>query len=471
MLLCFVYEVKYAIFNHVSDDVLNLLKEQICKINDDSLLITSMLGQIQIQGERLRQVEVVAMEVKDAVCGRQSTLASPNNDAFRGVCGSTISQTDSQIEQRSPSESNAFQSGRSKMETVDNIATSPGKALEPIECNSEVVKTDVREGMENLNNCVKQHHADLAEQLEKLQDTASSQLGHVAALLGDIKGKLSTQTVEMTKLQSANNLISNKMKRLTHLSMFMNMKQKQEISALKNSSGQLKSSIVGKLNKQTRTTKIQNEELEEMMASSLTVNAMLKDDLYIRLDKLETRVERQTAELSAQGRSIIDQIVAECRFLREIKRKNRTPQTVYTCDFHVINFSQWVGSGEKQYSRVWFIEQPNIHIKGDVKFEDSDRSINVGLVHGCYPKTVGLRARGQGRINVKVTAVRTSGDGDDWELGSKVWNIEQEGITSQSDGWVRAWGLGLATVSCDEMIANGLVTWDKLVLRYDVTVL
>ena len=111
-----------------------------CKREDDSLLLTSMLGQIQVQGERLRQVEVVTGDIRAAVCDDNASVTGRKKVESRQADGPIVSEQNISIEgnQLKTTQMQNLQEGSKD----DSSVTLPFNAeiIEAVKANSEDLK-------------------------------------------------------------------------------------------------------------------------------------------------------------------------------------------------------------------------------------------------------------------------------------------------------------------------------------------
>ncbi|XP_005112089.1 uncharacterized protein LOC101859062 [Aplysia californica] len=276
----------------------------------------------------------------------------------------------------------------------------------------------------------------------------------VMSEITETKRVLSSRIKNLSKSVQANNRRNNnsnsKIGRLIKITAFTNTKIKQKLGKIKESINE----ATGRVNELCDTGKKNFAIVEKMREDFGTGGRVL-------------------ALLRADSRAVIDQVVTEGEIMREVVRGVRETQGTYTCDFYVTQFSDWVGSGEEHYSRLWYIDQSKTYLKGNVGFK-KDKKIEVWLVHGRHPHVVGLAGRTGARVRVSVAVVRQTGTGDNWELGSEVENFDETTIPVGWDGWVGVWGCGVASdVSCDELYTRGLVNevGDTVLFRYTITVL
>ena len=259
----------------------------------------------------------------------------------------------------------------------------------------------------------------------------------------------------------------------------------QRIKELEKTTTEIKHNLTNTQSSSNTSMELKNA-LQTFTNAHLVNQTMLKDDLKKKLNTLTEVSERQSSimdtlqnEMVIQGgirkvlldfnKALVDQIVSESQITREVIQNMRKTRNTYKCDFHILNFSKWSGSGEECFSRLWYIDQAFTHVKADVIF-NGDMTISVGLAHGRYPKVVGLDPYPGMRVKVKVSAVKQSGTDDNWDLGAGEIKIDEKQIPPECDGWLSVSGWGLADVSCEELRTRGLIEDDMLILRYIIAV-
>ena len=174
--------------------------------------------------------------------------------------------------------------------------------------------------------------------------------------------------------------------------------------------------------------------------------------------------------LLQESRSIIDQIIGESTINREILLKKRTKRQRYLCEFNVVSFSLWVGSGEKQYSRLWYIDQSNSYVKGSVKFT-KDNKILAKLVRGCYTRVLGLKPV-DADVKMKVTATVVDGDGSERMdlMVDQSFNFNGSDGDRPVDGWYYTEYITKFTpLTCDKIMTSKVLDDDILTIKYDIT--
>ena len=129
--------------------------------------------------------------------------------------------------------------------------------------------------------------------------------------------------------------------------------------------------------------------------------------------------------------------------------------------FRVKDFNSWVGRDrERQLSDVWHMGPGMPHVRGGAVFH-SDKTVAMFLFSARCPCNASSGAR---KVKVTVTAVRQEGAGQDWQLR------EWEGEVVEGDEWGGSGGC-TGRISCGELVQQGYVTGDVLLLRYTVTLL
>ena len=70
-------------------------------------------------------------------------------------------------------------------------------------------------------------------------------------------------------------------------------------------------------------------------------------------------------------------------------------------------------------------DRKNSYVKGSAMFY-TDHTIDIWLVHGCYPKVIGREPRDLGQLQVKA---KSQGVSDQtWEIGvySRLWYLDSK---------------------------------------------
>ena len=174
-----------------------------------------------------------------------------------------------------------------------------------------------------------------------------------------------------------------------------------------------------------------------------------------------------------ESRSIIDQIAAESSIIRDLVLKKKTKRQNYVLDFHVMNFSLWVGCGAAQYSRLWCLDHVNAHLKAQALFT-SNGKLYVRLVQGRIPRVMGLMTVGEVNLKVKARGVNLQG-GEDWvlkEIGGH--DFDEEIIEDWSDGWSYSSDvISYFAPSCQDVFRMNLVDdgSDKLLIRFEISLI
>ena len=176
--------------------------------------------------------------------------------------------------------------------------------------------------------------------------------------------------------------------------------------------------------------------------------------------------------LATNTRSVIDQVILDASITRDIMMCERTSRNEYICDFHVTNYSEMIGTGLNQNSRVWYIDQARSHIKAEVWFK-ADKTLHVWLNHGRHPTVVGLEpATNPLKVKVDMQVVTQDGSGDKCKLvNSKEMSFDESLIPARCDGWVCARGGHVISIDCEELTSKGLVWLDKVLLRFKLTLI
>ena len=123
----------------------------------------------------------------------------------------------------------------------------------------------------------------------------------------------------------------------------------------------------------------------------------------------------------------------------------------------------------KQYSQLWYIDQLNTHVKGNVMFEENNTKMVIWFLYGRYPRALGLDTKKGPKYTVKVKVVKVGKE--NWEIG---WvldsGFDEKDISSpELDGWERFLGSTIASLSCNELITNDWVDFrDRVVLRFEI---
>ncbi|XP_005093931.1 uncharacterized protein LOC101858168 [Aplysia californica] len=299
--------------------------------------------------------------------------------------------------------------------------------------------------------------AEIREQSKEIQSFLEQRVNDaetaVTSEITETKRVLSSRIKNLSKSVQANNRRNNnsnsKIGRLIRTAAFTNTNINQKFGKLQETLNE----ATGRVNELCDTGK-----------KNLAIVERMKKDFETEGRVLDL--------LRADSRAVIDQIVTEGQITREVVMGERETRLMYTCDFYVTQFSDWVGSGEGQYSRLWYVDQVETYLKGHVRFHN-DKKMDVWLVNGRYPHVVGLAGRtGVRDVRVSVAVVGQTETGDNWELGSFEFNPDEMFIPVECDGWVGPGGCHVASgVSHEELYSRGLVTCDRILLRYTITVL
>ncbi|XP_012946525.1 uncharacterized protein LOC106014052 [Aplysia californica] len=309
---------------------------------------------------------------------------------------------------------------------------------------SHDLKSKLDKGFGDLLFQQRTHHRDVTASLQNTKALVTSQPGKtthdVSAEIDNLSKKINQNSA---KIQDFSSTIA----RLINITTFSNTKTKQELD---------------RLCKSVNDTQARLKELRDTSRKQVDSLGSIRQDFDTKGRVLKL--------LRADSRWVIDQLIAEGQLIREVVLKKRHALKTYSCDFFITNFKTWVGMGQHLFSRLWYIDQAQTYVKGCVMFSD-DKTMSVYLVHGRYPRTVGVAGRTGSDVRVSVAAVREIGTGDNWELGSGVMSTDETKIGTQNDGWISVSGcLVNKSLACDELFKRGFVTWDKVLLRYTITV-
>ena len=173
-----------------------------------------------------------------------------------------------------------------------------------------------------------------------------------------------------------------------------------------------------------------------------------------------------------ESRGIVDQIIAESTINRQIAlgESHSINQDTYVCQFSVMNFSLWVGSDEKQFSRAWYIDQLNSYLKARAWFTHDDKLI-IRLAFGRYTRVLGLpRMLDDLDMDVKASVVTLQGK------EKKRLKLTKQGpftdfVGDRScDGWVYIYACSeFNDLSCSEILNGGFLDKDILAIKFLIT--
>ena len=173
-----------------------------------------------------------------------------------------------------------------------------------------------------------------------------------------------------------------------------------------------------------------------------------------------------------QTNSVIDHLVAESTITREAMGKHRKPRQKYVCDFYVTDFDDWVGSDKDQYSRLWYIDQANDHVKAVAWFSSCGK-MYVRLVHGCCDSVIGVSPRPNIKLTAKAKIInQLKADRVMWleGVGEEEEKVEPLKIC---DGWESTSLIQMyKEVACSEIKKQHFVYFDnKLLIRFEICIL
>ena len=358
--------------------------------------------------------------------------------------------------------------------------------------------------VKKISSVVDNLEAELSNVSQEVSDI-SRKTSNLGTSLDELTSQHKDQADNILQLQSCSIDVRDKLDRLTKVTAYSNTKLGEEVAGNSSMTADVGSeiktltSVVRKLRVDTSmemtsltahvtslsgdvtslTEEITKRESDDA-TNTATIKSMstqmrsLSDDIKTQNKKL-SEVQKEVGRegdanliLKRLGQSLVDQVVSEANLTREILQQTRQTRSSYTCDFFLYDISRWKGAGQKQYSRLWYIDQMKSHMKGCVEFT-SDNKIDVWLVHGRYPRVVGMSPAQDVIMKVKVSVVNQIG-GSDWQLGSRDWTAGEDGIDARCDGWDGVIGRDISNISCDELDTRSLVYGDRVLIRYEITV-
>ena len=284
---------------------------------------------------------------------------------------------------------------------------------------------------------------DLKSHKSSVKNIARSN-NKMVRLVGDVRKELGQ------KIEAVSGHLGSKIDRFTRITAFAGTKLKQELSQSKSQP-------------QSPPLSSTSGQQSDVMADILSKMDAVK--VTLETQQKEQKISQKAIQLSFW--SIIDQLVTEATITREIMTNQQTPRQSHTGDFFIFKFSDWVGSGQHVFSRLWYLEEKQAYVKGQARF-NTDNTVDIWIVYGCCHKEVGREPRDLGGIQVKVKVMPQYGQGQTWELSQKKFRLDERNIADYCDGWVYPSGGKLHSVSCEELSRRNLVVLDKVQLRFEM---
>ena len=193
-------------------------------------------------------------------------------------------------------------------------------------------------------------------------------------------------------------------------------KMQTEISEMKDTAADTDVSVSDMTERIRRLTLLSSSQLtkvhKELAKIKKTSIKVLKrqhnrlKNLFQSLEKeQEDKLGRLSNRLTSQSQSVIDQIVSESQLTRDFLSltKRGDPRSIqnmmkfrekYTFYFSVKNLTDWWGTDDSQFSRVWYMYQANTHIKARAWFGrdliDGSDCVCISLLPGRHAANIGL---------------------------------------------------------------------------------
>jgi len=591
-----ILEHRESELNSKLDKVLELLLAQESKREDDSLMLTSLIGHMTKQGERLKRVEsfvkqgssdsrtVISNEeqkekqlVEIHEESKIETHTSVQNfsslfkeemvkvlesDAFKASTGESSTKEISLHQNTLECLKNKGLSSSGAMQNEILIQLSETKAaisdlqkevtkmneskeyysskqeslidfLKSEDFHSRLRETFKFTCQDELNRCNEMDSIlsfKLNELLLKFTDLETKLISNICSLktsIDEVESRVNHQNILLSRID----VLDDKLKRLTKVSIFLYTKLRKEVESSTLLIDESKTDIVDNLDDSKQMRSILHDELKQdlgdkMMALTETVmpqfeQFMLKDDLDKTLNSISRQLQtiqafsdNQTAfldqvkkkitidfsqkldtvwlavksqmenttkiqgeftkqgsineMLSERNAHLIDQMIAEGQLIREAVKGDRQQYTSYMCDFHILHFSKYQGTDLKQFSRVWFIQDSQTYIKSYAHFK-SDMDLDIYLSHGYSPRALGLKPNQPVLLKVQGTVVRQSGLEDNISLGIEDLLLDDSNDPDMDDGWEGSLGQHFASIPCQALMDMEMVHRDTLLLRFEIS--
>lgn len=207
---------------------------------------------------------------------------------------------------------------------------------------SQIKATNANSYMPYVLSQMNKFEEDLNNPLSKISTEMTNMTKRIASIeekMEDMKVECSSQSLCMEEIKE-------------------NLPSKEHLSTVCKDLMKLTRQQIEHVN--TNVLKNKHQLCENLKSTTKLVDASLKEikDVHCEFDP----GGRINKIVSDQSRSVVDQIVMEGQILREVMEEKRLRKRSTTCDFHITNFTELVGSGEQQFSHIWYIDQAQRYV-------------------------------------------------------------------------------------------------------------
>ena len=336
------------------------------------------------------------------------------------------------------------------LEVVKDGMTKVKGEMNSFNGGNDLLKKEVQNLKKEVNSCrlesqkesrdLQNHVTDVAAgvtRLETRQEDVASRLRDFGSALDDGSSRLGDLFLGVEESKQAVHQLDSKLQRLIVITALANTSTKTAMTSVSSSVDRLKSQA-----KKDSKTQIQKLQTQFSVGSDF-------HDFMTRLSQ-----------------DLVGQMLVEHRVTRSVVQKK-----IQKCDryvFAVRDFSQWVGSGEQQYSGVFYIQ--DFPVKAKVIFTQ-DRKMALSLVYGD-PCAVGLLDGVKVGVKVNTVVYHPSGCRQ-LERGERVGMIGGYKSLSHFDNSL-VWYTFVKvseSISCDVMKSQGFVDpYDTVLIRFDIAI-
>jgi len=441
------------------DQMFQIVQEQAKKRDESDLLMQALASKLDIQGQRLCNLEKDVQSIKMTVTNNNSQATQPKS--YTSNVSADYFDNQDKVSEFSQNITEVKCLVREEVRGLGNVCikcstdvimkldkadkTVFGPLVEATSDLKQVLQRmeDIDKGIRTIENMTNEYSETL-KRVDRNQMSSEDQFwnfDHISSRLPDIS-KLTRYMIDVPNMNEMTTLLDKAMK-----------KTGDKLNLCE---------WVGYENIMTKLDSISTKVEESRSVGSGSTNGAA-----VTLEQ-ETGVCNFDKEfISRHSHLIIEQIVAENQINREILQRDRKPRGTYTCDFFVCDFSTNGGSQPVQFSNLWYIDQFNSHLKGKFIF-NHDGSFTIRLIHGKNHCKLALEAKKVFCMGIKVTAVKKPNK-NLW-LDKQAIKFDEGLLSPEADCWLFDFGYEMGQSPSAELLKTGYIDeQDRLLLRFEIT--
>ena len=135
---------------------------------------------------------------------------------------------------------------------------------------------------------------------------------------------------------------------------------------------------------------VNNAALTEMSNDVKTAAAKSLKAHDEQVSEIKIEISRhgdRSLDLRELTQSLADQVIAEAQLTREVVRRTRKAKKAYVCYFYIKGVTKKKENRQNAYSRAWYIDQWDSHVRSNAKFDDNEIVVKLG--YGVNSRVVG----------------------------------------------------------------------------------